>query len=104
MLGVILTLLTLVVTTTFSNYDNRKQRELTERGQITDRFSTAVDQLGHKERNVRLGGIYALERIMRDSESDQPAIVESSSRLSATEHLSPAATTMITQQPTCRRR
>jgi hypothetical protein len=47
--------------------------ELTEQGQITDRFTRAIDQLGTTDGNgdprleIRLGGIYALERIARDS-------------------------------------
>jgi uncharacterized protein YjbI with pentapeptide repeats len=34
---------------------------------ITDRFSQAVEHLGHTETEVRLGGIYALEQIVKDS-------------------------------------
>jgi uncharacterized protein YjbI with pentapeptide repeats len=44
-----------------------KRIEVDREGQITDRFSNAVEQLGHKSVDVRLGGIYALERIARDS-------------------------------------
>jgi Pentapeptide repeats (8 copies) len=40
---------------------------LNRRGQITDRFTRAVEQLGHEKIDVRLGGIYALEQIARDS-------------------------------------
>lgn len=40
---------------------------LNQRGQITDRFSTAVDQLGNESPDVREGGIYALEQIARDA-------------------------------------
>ena len=49
---------------------------LNRAGQITDRFTKAIEQLGHKELDVRLGGIYALERIARDSEDDYPQVVE----------------------------
>ncbi len=51
-------------------------------GQITERFTRAIDQLGatdgdgNKRLEVRLGGIYALERIARDSEEDHGPIVE----------------------------
>ena len=45
-------------------------------GQVTERFTRAVEQLGHKERAVRLGAIYALERIARDSPRDRDTIVE----------------------------
>ena len=40
---------------------------LSRRGQITDRFTKAVEQLGHESIDVRLGGIYALEQIACDS-------------------------------------
>lgn len=45
-------------------------------GQITERYTRAIDQLGHAELNVRLGGIYALERIARDSPADRLTIGE----------------------------
>lgn len=44
--------------------------------QVTERFTRAVDQLGSEKPEVRLGGIYALERIARDSTDDHPQIVE----------------------------
>jgi Pentapeptide repeats (8 copies) len=49
--------------------------------QITDRYTKAVDQLGSMESGkpnlaVRLGGIYALERISRDSPKDRATIME----------------------------
>ena len=52
-----------------------------QEGQITNRFTQAIDQLGamkDKEPNieVRLGGIYALERIARDSPRDHWTIME----------------------------
>ncbi|MFI1195547.1 pentapeptide repeat-containing protein [Micromonospora sp. NPDC020750] len=58
---------------------NREQQRLTAQGQITDRFTRAVEQLGQpgtEKVDVRLGAIYALERIMRDSAEDQPAVVD----------------------------
>ncbi len=55
----------------------RDQIGLSEQGQLTDRFSKAVEQLGTKDRlEVRLGGIYALERIARDSARDHPTVME----------------------------
>jgi hypothetical protein len=51
-------------------------RALARRGQLTDRYTAAVGQLGDDDRNVRLGGIYALARIMDESHDDQPTIVE----------------------------
>jgi hypothetical protein len=49
---------------------------LTQQGQITDRYTKAVEQLGGDKLDVCLGGIYALERIAVDSKRDHPTIVE----------------------------
>jgi Pentapeptide repeats (8 copies) len=43
---------------------------LTREAQITERFTRAIDQLGSTSLDVRLGGIYGLERIARDSPSE----------------------------------
>jgi hypothetical protein len=48
----------------------------TREGRITERYTQAIDQLGHVQVDVRLGGIYALERIAHDSPADRPAIAE----------------------------
>lgn len=50
--------------------------QLNRQGQITDRFTNAIEQLGSKELAVRLGGIYALERIARDSPDYRSQIME----------------------------
>ena len=55
---------------------SRRTFELTEQGQVTDRFTKAVEQLGHEKLDVRIGGIYALERVARDSAKDQPTVME----------------------------
>ena len=49
---------------------------LNRQGQITERFTRAVDQLGNEKLDVRLGGIYALERLARESREDHGPIVE----------------------------
>ena len=49
---------------------------LNRAGQLTDRFSKAIEHLGHETLDVRLGGIYALERITRDSPEDRPQVFE----------------------------
>lgn len=49
---------------------------INQEGQITTRFTQAVEQLGNEKREVRLGGIYALERIARDSDKDYQQIIE----------------------------
>lgn len=53
-----------------------KNLSLAQEGQITERFTKAIDQLGSDKLQVRLGGIYALERIARDSKPDHWAVVE----------------------------
>ena len=48
-----------------------------QEGQITERFTKAVEQLGNSESMaIRLGGIYALERIAQDSERDHWQVME----------------------------
>lgn len=49
----------------------KRQLELMMSGQITDRFTRAIDQLGDYNVSVRIGGISALGRIARDSEVDR---------------------------------
>lgn len=55
-----------------------KQVKITEQSQITERFTRAIDQLGDESKRtaVRLGGIYALERIAQDSPRDHPQVME----------------------------
>lgn len=50
--------------------------DVAREGHITDRITKAVEQLGSAVIEVRLGGIYALERIMHDSERDHYAVVQ----------------------------
>jgi uncharacterized protein YjbI with pentapeptide repeats len=45
-------------------------------GQITERFTRAIDQLGNEKIEIRLGGIYALERIAVESDQDYWPIME----------------------------
>ncbi|MER7477472.1 pentapeptide repeat-containing protein [Streptomyces sp. NPDC126510] len=52
-----------------------KELSISEHGQITSRFNFAVDHLGSQSLDIRLGGIYALQRIMQDSPRDQPTVV-----------------------------
>jgi hypothetical protein len=49
---------------------------LEREGQITERFTRAIDQLGDEKMDVRLGGIYALERIAKSSAEDHGPIME----------------------------
>jgi uncharacterized protein YjbI with pentapeptide repeats len=49
---------------------------VSQEGQITDRFTKAIAQLGDSKLEVRLGGIYGLERIANESGKDHWPIVE----------------------------
>jgi hypothetical protein len=53
-----------------------RTHRLTQQGQITERYTKAIEQLGSDKLDVRLGGIYALERIAKDSRRDLPTVVE----------------------------
>jgi hypothetical protein len=54
----------------------RNTHDLTKQGQVTDRYTKAIEQLGSDNLGVRVGGIYALERIARDSAIDHPTVME----------------------------
>jgi Pentapeptide repeats (8 copies) len=56
---------------------SQKTLRVTQEGHITERFTKAIEHLGDKEHlMIRLGGIYALERIARDSDKDHWPIME----------------------------
>jgi uncharacterized protein YhaN len=60
---------------------SRNELAVSSEGQITDRFTKAIEQIGassNKGKNLemRLGGIHALERISRESENDYWPIME----------------------------
>jgi uncharacterized protein YjbI with pentapeptide repeats len=63
----------------YSTWQNIK---IAQEGQITDRFTKAIDQLGavdtkgEKKVEVRLGGIYALARIADQSKKDHTPIMD----------------------------
>jgi hypothetical protein len=60
----------------------QEELRITREGQITERFTRAIDQLGKVDDNgeklfeIRVGGIYALERIAKESEEDYWPIME----------------------------
>jgi hypothetical protein len=54
----------------FAQTDADRQRR------ITESFSTAVEQLGSDKLEVRLGGIYSLERISKESPDDYWTVME----------------------------
>lgn len=50
---------------------------LNREGQITERFTRAVEQLANDDKlDIRLGGIFALERIAHDSETHYEPVLE----------------------------
>lgn len=64
----------------YFTYQNVKTAQdnlrITEQGKLTERFSKAVELLGSDKLDIRLGGIYALERIARDSNKDHWTVME----------------------------
>ncbi|MFF0338066.1 pentapeptide repeat-containing protein [Streptomyces fimicarius] len=59
---------------------DRDQTRLTLEGQVTDRYVEAIKLLAAQDPKggltERLGGIYALQRVMRDSEKDHDTVVQ----------------------------
>ncbi len=53
----------------------RKDLRIAGTGQVTERFSRAIEHLGSGEMAVRLGGIYALEKIAKDNPDDYMATI-----------------------------
>lgn len=54
----------------------RERREENREQQLTERFMRAVDQVGHPALDVRLGGIYSLERLAQESPEHHGPIIE----------------------------
>lgn len=55
---------------------SRRAFQLGQEGQVTERYTKAIEQLGSEKLDIRLGGIYALERIAADSTRDHPTVIE----------------------------
>ncbi|SED69438.1 Pentapeptide repeat-containing protein [Streptomyces sp. 3213] len=55
---------------------DNEQAALTREGQVIDRYAAAIKMLSSESSTGKLGGIYALERIMHDSERDHLTIAE----------------------------
>ena len=51
-----------------------RQVQVNREGQLTDRFTRAVDQIGSDKVDVRIGGVYALERIAKNSPDDRDTV------------------------------
>jgi hypothetical protein len=56
--------------------NSEKTYYLADEKQVTERFTKAIEMLSSDQMEIRLGGIYALERITRDSEEDYASVVE----------------------------
>jgi len=50
------------------------QVQVNREGQLTDRFTRAVEQIGSDKVDVRIGGIYALKRIAENSPADRDTV------------------------------
>jgi uncharacterized protein YjbI with pentapeptide repeats len=51
-----------------------RQVNVNRQGQITERFTRAIDQLGSTKDDVQVGGVYSLERIANDSPDDRRTV------------------------------
>ncbi|WP_439382098.1 pentapeptide repeat-containing protein [Amycolatopsis lexingtonensis] len=59
---------TLVIIGAFATW---RQVGVNREGQITERFTRAIEQIGSEKVDVRIGAVYALERIARNSPEDR---------------------------------
>ncbi|WP_051371256.1 hypothetical protein [Streptomyces sp. 142MFCol3.1] len=75
-LGVLLSPLIAAAGIWYANTQVRDQLTITQEGQITDRYTKAVETLGDDAMDVRLSGVYALQRIMEDSPRDHPTVAK----------------------------
>jgi uncharacterized protein YjbI with pentapeptide repeats len=73
-----------------------RTQQVTEQGQVTDRFYKAIEQLASAPTDVRMGALFALERIAQDSDRDYEqvmsiiaAYVRQRAKLSAAQFLEP---------------
>jgi hypothetical protein len=55
-------------------YFTWRQIQVTREGQNTDRFTSAIEHLGHSTADIRIGGIHALGRLAETSKPDRAAI------------------------------
>ena len=55
---------------------HEEQTRADQQGRITESFAKAVEQLGSDKLEVRLGGIYSLERISKESPDDYWTVME----------------------------
>ncbi|SIM67890.1 pentapeptide repeat-containing protein [Micromonospora cremea] len=55
-------------------YFTSRTLKLNHEGQITERYAKAIELLGNEAIDVRVGGVFALERLARDSQADSDTI------------------------------
>jgi hypothetical protein len=75
LIGVTATFIVSALSLIFQRNQAFKQLQLVSSGQITDRFSKAIEHLGHSSPEIRIGGVFALERIAIDSPAYVPHVV-----------------------------
>jgi|SRR5829696_1142815 len=54
----------------------REELDITRRGQMTERFTQAIEQLGSEKLDIRLGGIYSLERTAQEEQNYHWPVME----------------------------
>ncbi|MGW5335484.1 pentapeptide repeat-containing protein [Streptomyces bauhiniae] len=59
-----------------SERNSAQQAETSREGQVTERYVSAIHLIASDNQTEQLGGIYSLERIMRDSTKDHDTVVE----------------------------
>jgi len=57
-------------------YHTARTLRINRESQVAGRYSSAVSQLGNESVEIRVGGIYALETVARDSPRDHQAVVD----------------------------
>ncbi|MEU8084140.1 pentapeptide repeat-containing protein [Micromonospora sp. NPDC049101] len=57
-------------------YFTAKTVSVNQRGQVTDRFTKTVEQIGSENVDVRIGGLYSLARIAKDSPEYRAEVTE----------------------------
>ncbi|MFI0983600.1 pentapeptide repeat-containing protein [Streptomyces sp. NPDC021093] len=71
-----MTALAAIAAVFFTVQQGKADTGTTQEGQLAERYTAAVTNLGDQSPDVRLGGIYAMQRLMRDSPNYQPAVVD----------------------------
>ncbi|HPQ69382.1 MAG TPA: pentapeptide repeat-containing protein [bacterium] len=66
----------LLLTWYWRTFHKEAELRTAQEGQVTERFIKAVELLGQKSPAIKLGAIYALERIAKDSRDDHWTVME----------------------------